>query len=300
MDIQIPVELLNFLINNLNIIINLAVLALIAWIFLRLVALLSNRIKKNIIAKEIEPERLTRVLTLENVLITSLRGLVLVTFVLSVLGILGFNLAPLLASAGIAGLAVSLGAQTLIKDFISGFLIIFENQFGVGDFVQIGNVKGTVERITLRTVVVRDYSGSLNIIPNGEIRVVTNSSRDWARARVHLNIPFDADVGIILQALESAVRETEQEESIREKWIENPTLIAYSGANDWGVQIRLTGRVQIGHELTGERLLRQYALENLRKRGISLAIPAQEIHLPQEFSQNGDQPIAMEQPGISS
>jgi len=282
MDVQIPAELLNFLINNLNIIINLGVLALIAWIFLRLIALLSQRIKKNINAKEIEPERLARLLTLENVLVTSLRALVLAIFVLSILGILGVNLGPVLASAGIAGLAVSLGAQTLIKDFISGLLIILENQFGVGDFVQIGNVKGTVERITLRTVVVRDYSGGLNIIPNGEIRLVTNFSRDWARARVDLNIPFDADVGKMMQAMDSALCEAAQDESIRQKWIEEPTLILYNGANDWGVQIRLTGQVQVGSELEVERLLRQYTLENLRRYGISLAIPAQEVYLKQE------------------
>ncbi len=283
MNTQIPVELLNFLINNLNIFINLVVLTLIAWVMLRMVILLSKRIKRSIGDKQLEPDRHARLLTLENVLITSLRAFVLIIYVFSFLGILGFNLAPLLASAGIAGLAVSLGAQSLIKDFISGFLIILENQFGVGDFVQIGNVKGTVEKITLRIVLIRDYSGNLNVIPNGEIRVVANSSRDWARARVDLNLPFDADVGSIIQALESAVLETEQVELIREFWIENPTVIAYSGANEWGVQIRLTGRVQTGHELKAERLLRQFALVNLRKRGISLAMPAQEIYLQQEF-----------------
>ncbi|HEX8670529.1 MAG TPA: mechanosensitive ion channel domain-containing protein, partial [Longimicrobium sp.] len=98
-----------------------------------------------------------------------------------VLGALGLQLGPLLAGAGVVGLAVSFGAQSLVKDVISGLFILMENQFGVGDVVRLEGVSGAVERMTLRVVVLRDVHGVVHVVPNGEIKKVSNLTRGWAR-----------------------------------------------------------------------------------------------------------------------
>ena len=101
---------------------------------------------------------------------------------------LGFDIGPILASAGIAGLAIGFGAQSLVKDVISGFFILFEDQYGVGDVVKIGDLSGVVERMTLRVTVLRNLEGQVHVIPNGNIHTVTVMTKEWARAVVDVTV----------------------------------------------------------------------------------------------------------------
>src|SRR5688500_4610022 len=104
------------------------------------------------------------------------------------------DIGPILAGAGILGLAVSFGAQSLVKDVISGFFILFENQFAIGDVIEAGGKSGVVEKMTLRVVVLRDVEGAMHVIPNGEIKVVSNMTRGWSRAVVDIGVAYDEDV----------------------------------------------------------------------------------------------------------
>ncbi len=113
----------------------------------------------------------------------------LAIFILILLHSLGINITPVLTGAGIAGLALSLGAQSLIKDFLNGMLILIEGQYYVGDTIQVGALNGEVERITLRATYLRDIEGRLHVIPNGEIRTLSNLTTSWARAVVDLTCP---------------------------------------------------------------------------------------------------------------
>jgi small-conductance mechanosensitive channel len=276
---NIPDQLINFITANGKTILNIIVLILFTWLSLWVVRLADRRWKANLEKPEIDIERQARLLTVENVIVTSLRALVITIAIFTLLGLLGFNLTPLLASAGIAGLAISLGAQTLIKDFIGGFLIVWENQFGVGDMVSIGDVTGTVEKITLRSVSVREYSGKLSLIPNGDIRVVSNLSRQWMRSTVDVYVPFDADVGAVVAALDAAMQEAQNDKSIHDYLLEPPSVSGWNNLKEWGVQIRMTARVEDGKQYSVEGIFRQYALDNLRKQNIQLAIPGQDIYI---------------------
>ena len=122
------------------------------------------------------------------------RAVLVVVTVLLVLGQFGFNIAPLLASAGVVGLAVSFGSQSLVRDFVTGFFLQLEHQFALGEVVRIGAFEGTVENITLRLVYLRDASGALHIIPNGQITQVTNFTRAWGRVAIDVEVAWrDAD-----------------------------------------------------------------------------------------------------------
>ena len=120
-------------------------------------------------------------------------GLVVIIFLagMQILPVLGINIGPLLASAGIAGLAIGFGAQTLVRDFINGFFILIENQFDIGDVIKVGAVAGTVENLTLRRTVLRDMDGTLHTVPNGQITIVSNLTRDWSQLVLHVAVSYN-------------------------------------------------------------------------------------------------------------
>lgn len=124
--------------------------------------------------------------------ITASVGAFLIYFIalVQVLPLFGVDVKPILASAGIAGLAVGFGAQTLVKDVINGFFILFENQFDIGDVIKAAGVSGTVETMTLRKTVLRDSNGTVHVIPNSEIKVVSNTTRDWSQVSLHVTVDY--------------------------------------------------------------------------------------------------------------
>ncbi|HVF15194.1 MAG TPA: mechanosensitive ion channel domain-containing protein, partial [Acidimicrobiales bacterium] len=129
---------------------------------------------------EKSPRAEQRATTLGGVAASTLRVGIWTVAILLVAGEIGLNLGPLLAGAGIVGLALAFGAQTLVKDFVSGFFILAEDQYGVGDVITVGVVNGTVEEVNLRVTSIRANDGTLWFVPNGEIRMVGNSAKDWA------------------------------------------------------------------------------------------------------------------------
>jgi len=147
--------------------------------------------------------RVQQVRTVASV-ITSV-GVFVIFFVaaLEVLSLIGLNLGPMLASAGIAGLAIGFGAQTLVHDFINGFFILLENQYDIGDTVRIAGVKGTVERMSLRNTVLRDEDGTVHIVPNSAIQIVSNTTRDWSQLALRVTVaysePSDKIVSLLKQ-----------------------------------------------------------------------------------------------------
>jgi moderate conductance mechanosensitive channel len=119
-------------------------------------------------------------------------GIFVISFIaaLYVLRFLGLDLAPLLASAGVAGLAIGFGAQTLVHDFINGFFILLENQFDIGDTIRVAGVKGAVERMSLRNTVLRDEDGTVHIVPNSSIQIVSNATRDWSQLALKVSVAY--------------------------------------------------------------------------------------------------------------
>jgi len=140
-------------------------------------------------------------------------GIFIIVFVaaLEVLPLLGLNLGPLLASAGVAGLAIGFGAQTLVHDFINGFLILLENQYGIGDIIRIAGVKGTVESMTLRHTALRDDDGTVHIVPNSQITIVSNMTRDWSQLTMRVVVAYSEPSDKIIQLLEQIGQELKQD-----------------------------------------------------------------------------------------
>jgi small conductance mechanosensitive channel len=189
-------------------ILSVLVILLIALVVLRLVRNLIRSMIRKLVERNEKPSReLTlKINTLSSVVESGVRALVLVIAGMMILSNIGINIAPLLASAGVVGIAIGLGAQSLIKDVIGGFLILFEDQYGVGDVIAVNGFSGVVEHLSLRRTGLRGTDGSFTIIPNGDVRAVQNLTKDWSRAVIDVDISHDDDidqaVGVLTEMLD--------------------------------------------------------------------------------------------------
>ena len=190
-----------------------------------------------------------------------------------ILQAVNINIGPMLVSAGVAGLAISLGAQTLIKDYIGGVLILAEDHFRVGDVVEVNTVSGEVVRITLRVTYLRNVEGKLHAVPNGDIRTVTNVTRDWSRAVVDLTLEYGAEAERVQRALAGVSARLQADPALAEVLMGPAEVLSWNNNSDLGVQVRIMVKTLAGkHWLVG-RVLRQYALEALEAEGLRPARP---------------------------
>jgi small conductance mechanosensitive channel len=149
---------------------------------------------------------------------------------------LGFSIGPVLASAGIVGVAVGFGAQSLVKDVISGFFILFEDQFGIGDVVKIGEFTGVVERMTLRATVLRNLEGQVYVVPNGNIPNVIVMTKEWARAVLDVTVPHKEELARVFDALQRIGLRLAQDWP--DRVLERPVVLGIEKLDDSGVTIR--------------------------------------------------------------
>ena len=196
-----------------------------------------------------------------------LRGLgvavIAVAAVIMILAELGVDTAPLLAGAGIVGLALGLGAQTLVRDLIGGIFILAEKQYHLGDIVRIGAATGAVERITLRATYLRDLDGALHLIPNGDIRAVANLSRGWSQAVVDVVIPADRSASAALPVLEAVCAAAAADPELATLLDGPPRVMGVEGLEAAGVRLRILARTGPGQQWQAGRLLRARALQAL-------------------------------------
>jgi small conductance mechanosensitive channel len=218
--------------------------------------------------------------TLETLLASALRYLIYAVAIMLVLGQF-IDITPIIAGAGVLGLAVGIGAQSLVKDIITGFFIIFEDQFHVGDLVEInGQVTGRVEELGLRLTTIREWNGKKFYIANSEIKTVRNYNREELRAVVTATFPFEEDPSRIRKVLEQVCREVEEEyhqELIQgpDGPVEPPQIYGVTDIDksDKGGQFTITALTKPGSLWTVEKALREKIWQACRDNGIRLAYP---------------------------
>ncbi len=255
------------------------VLALIA---MRAISVFVARFEKRLLRTGTDAQVVARYKTFLTTGIYVVNIVIVFIAVLMILLVFGIDIAPLLASVGVVSLAISLGAQTLIKDYIGGMLILFEDEFRVGDVVtfgdgvSIGNVTGTVDQITLRTTIIRDVEGRLIIVPNGDIRVLSRVAYDWMRVVVDFNVPFNADIGKVVDVLIAAMEKAAADPEIAGQLLEPPVIQGWNSFSPWAVQVRLTAKTRSERRLEVATILRRYGLDALKQAGLQVAVPLPE------------------------
>ena len=197
----------------------------IAFILSRLITVLTNRIISIAEKKDDRPGRHSQVKTFTSILRNTLVAIVWGLTAIQVLGVIGVNLGPLLASAGIAGVAIGLAAQTIVKDMLNGMLIVLEDQFNVGDVVRVTGLTGTVEAMTLRRTEIRDGDGTLYTVPNSQITTVANLSRDYSVATVNVSVDFSAPPDKVVALLTSIAMDIRKDPAYAAAFQKDPEVL---------------------------------------------------------------------------
>ena len=198
--------------------------------------------------------------------------------ILLVLDQLGVNLAPLIAGAGIAGIALGFGAQSMVKDFLSGLFILLEDQYGVGDIVDVGDkAQGVVEDVNLRVTRVRSVDGCVWFVPNGEIRRVGNSSMEWSRALLDVVVPYDSEMSVVTAAITDVAITMASEEPWREAILEQPEVWGVEAMGPEGMTVRLVVKTAPREQYKVARELRVRI--NARLRGEGVRVPAHAVRV---------------------
>ena len=213
--------------------------------------------------------------TLAGILKSIVKYTVYAIMIISVLNVLSIPTAPLLATAGFGGLAVGFGAQSLVKDVFTGFFILFEDQYGVGDLITIGNMNGTVEEIGLRITKIREYNGDIHIIPNGEVKTVTNHSRGDSLAIIDIGIAYEADVEKAMTVLIETAERYHKDNP--EEIVEKPAVMGIIKFNESEAVIRTVVRTKPLMHWKVEREMRKNMLKAFKEQGIGIPYPKRVI-----------------------
>ncbi|HTZ89076.1 MAG TPA: mechanosensitive ion channel family protein [Alloacidobacterium sp.] len=201
------------------------VIGLGAWVLTRVLKAVTNRVVRITERHAAGATRVAQVRTLASVIRATGIGFIVFVAALEVLPLLGFKLEPLLASAGVAGVAIGLAAQTIVKDCLNGVLILVEDQYNVGDKVRLAGLTGIVESLSLRKTTVRDGDGTLYVIPNSQITTVANLTRDYSVATINVSVDFSADPDKVLALLQEVAMGVRNDPAYKDVFITDPVLL---------------------------------------------------------------------------
>ena len=239
--------------------------------------------------RTVAERRRQRAQTLGSVLRSTATGVIFTIAAVIILGQLGVNLAPIIASIGVIGLAVGFGARSLVSDVIAGMFMLAEDQYGVGDWIDAGVAAGTVEEIGLRTTRLRDSSGALWHIRNGEITAVGNSSQHWSRAFLEIAVSYDTDIDRAIAVLEKAAREACDDTRHRDHVVGDPEVWGVGDLTGEAITLQLAVTTAPSRQWGLARELRRRIKAALDQDGITLAVPQQTTWMRAD----GDTPITV-------
>jgi small-conductance mechanosensitive channel len=219
----------------------------------------------------VSERRKQRAETMGSVLRSISSIIILGSAAITVLGYLGLDLTPFLASASIIGVAVAFGAQNLVKDFLTGIFMLLEDQYGVGDVIDVGTAKGTVEAVTLRTTRLRDVNGVVWYVPNGEIKRVGNESQNWARVVLDVPVEYDADLDKVRTLLSETAGAMAVDPPWDEVMIEDPTVWGVQALSGEAIVVRVVCKTAPGRQSDTARELRERVKKAFDAAGVSVA-----------------------------
>ncbi|MEN8374610.1 MAG: mechanosensitive ion channel domain-containing protein [Gemmatimonadota bacterium] len=260
--------------------VRVAVILLGAFVFFRLIKLATRRLERDIdeadpvLKRRIEQRKRTVASLLNSVSAVVIAALAL----LMVLGIF-IEIGPLLATAGVAGLAFSFGAQSVVKDVITGVFLMIEEQFAVGDYVRIGAATGLVEKITLRTTVLRDIDGTVHVIPNGEITLLSNLTKGWSMAVLDIGVAYKEDVDLVIEVLEDECTGLWRDAEWSAIILEEPEVLGVQDLGDSAVVVRVSFKTLPLRQWDVAREFRRRIKRRFDDEGIEIPFPHRTIYM---------------------
>jgi small conductance mechanosensitive channel len=232
-----------------------------------------------------EEEIEQRVNTLNRIVI-QLSGLtILIVTILTILSQVGVSITPILAGLGIVGIAVGFGAQTLVKDIISGFFVFFEDQYGIGDVAQVAGITGLVEDITLRRTILRDLDGIVHSVPNGEIRVASNYTKDWSRVNLNIGVGYGEDLDHVIEVINRVGKELAEDPNWSPLMLTAPQVLRVDALGDSGIDIKILGETKPIQQWAVMGELRKRLKRVFDEEGIEIPWPHTKVYFGNPLEQ---------------
>jgi small-conductance mechanosensitive channel len=225
----------------------------------------------------VDPRRDARARSISTVLTSTSVVTIWTIAMITVLGAVGIELGPLIAGAGIAGVALGFGAQSLVKDCIAGFFMLAEDQYGIGDVVDLGEAIGVVEEISLRTTVLRGVDGTVWHVPNGVVQRVGNKSQLWSVAVLDVDVAYQTDLVMARELLHRAAAEVCEREAYASHVLESPTVLGVESLGADGVTLRLTVKVEPGTQWNLQRAIREHVKEVFDAAAVEIPFPQRTV-----------------------
>ncbi len=255
------------------------VLAVLVAMALYVAKVIMRRVERGIVEEtgELPNEDTQRKRTVAQLTYSVARISIIAIGILLILNLF-FPIGPLLAGLGVFGLAISFGAQSLVKDIISGFFMLSEKQFDIGDVVEIAGTSGVVEKMTLRVVALRDIEGALHIIPNGTITKISNKTKSWSRVVLDVGVAYQEDIDRVIQVLEG-IGETFTEDAKWSAMILDYQVAGVQALADNSVNIRIMATTHPGKQWEVQRELRRRIKKQFDTEGVEIPFPQRTVHL---------------------
>ena len=224
--------------------------------------------------------------TVSHVITNTIGAVIGVIVLFTILGQVGINIGPALASLGIVGLAISFGAQSLIKDLINGLFILMENQYAIGDVVRVGGIAGLVEEVNLRRTVLRDLDGIVHYIPNSEIGTASNFTKEYSRVNLNVSVGYGEDLDRAIEVINRVCSQMAEEPEWKPKIIKPPQVLRVDSLGDSGIEIKILGdtRPIMQWAVTGE--LRMRIKKEFDKEGIEIPWPHMKVFFGNTMNKN--------------
>jgi len=270
----------NFMDNWLNIVIVIAVLLIVSIV----VRIIAGRMRR-LVDKKISDEKMVikkRTYTFTSVVSNLIIVVASVAAILIIADQIGISVTPLLAGAGVAGVVIGFGAQSLIKDLINGTFILLEQWYQIDDIITIGDTSGVVERFNLRTTVIRDLEGTVHFIPNGEINRLSNRTHTWSRAVVDIGVHYNENTDRVVEVLEEVFSELMNDKKYKKVILERPTILGDGGVSKLGdssVVFTVICKVKPAQQWTISRQLRKRIKDKFDQVGIEIPYPCTNVYM---------------------
>jgi len=248
----------------------MVVILLVAFILVRIVAFFVKRMRRLADQHVANPQRASQLRTLAAIIRATAYSIIGFIVLLHILSVFNINLTPLLASAGVVGVGIGLGAQSLFKDIINGIFILVENQYNVGDTVKIASLTGNVEDLTLRLTTLRDGDGTVYYIPNSQIATVSNLSRDFAVATMSVTVDATADPDKVLKILRATALAVRNDPAFKEVAVADPDVPGVDAISGRVVTYPVSIRVAVNKKDAILRELRRRILQAFEENSIPL------------------------------
>jgi len=278
-----------FMSSGIRVIVIIAVAVAVYLICRPIIRSVIKRLVSHRMAGEHETEIQQRTDTLSSVLVKIVGIIVLVIAVITILPEFGVNITSLIAAIGIGGLAIAFAAQNLIRDFISGFFILLEDHYGIGDVVSIAGVAGVVEDITLRRTVLRDINASVHSVPNGKVELSTNMTKKYSRVNLNVSVGYGENLKHVIDIINKICQEMAEDPQWKDDFITTPSVLRVDNLGDSGIDIKILGDTKPAKQwaITGELRLR--LKDAFDREGIEIPWPHTKVYFgnaPTVISEN--------------